>query len=59
LQISAQYSVPVAILRAVSDNPAAGISPLDVGSDSSPNKWLENTAEISKQFPAIVKLLVS
>lgn len=59
LQISAQYSVPVAILRAVSDNPAAGISPLDVSSDSSPNKWLENTAKISTQFPAIVKLLVS
>ena len=59
LQVSAQFSVPVAILRVVSDNPAAGISPLDVGSDSSPNKWLENTAKISTQFPAIVKILVS
>jgi hypothetical protein len=59
MQTLAKTKTPVAILRAVSDNPAAGISPLDVGSDSSPNKWLENTAKISTQFPAIVKLLVS
>lgn len=51
--------IPAAILRVVSDNPANGISPLDSGNDSQVNKWVENTAKISKLFPDIVKILLS
>ncbi len=59
MQTLAKTKTPVAILRAVSDNPTAGISPLSTDSGSFANKWLENTAEISKRFPAIIKILVS
>lgn len=59
LQTLAKTKVSAAILRAVSDNPANGISPLDIGTDSQVNKWIENTAKISKLFPPIVKILVS
>jgi nucleoside phosphorylase len=59
MQTLAKTKTPAAILRAVSDNPAAGISPLDTNSGTFANKWIENTAEISKHFPAVLKILVS
>lgn len=53
------YHIPTAILKAISDNPAAGISPFDKENGSSLNKWKENTAKISTTFTAIAKLLLS
>lgn len=59
MQTLAKTKTPAAILRAVSDNPAAGVLPLDTNSGTFANKWIENTAEISKHFPAVLKILVS
>lgn len=59
LRQAAVHHIPTAILKAVSDNPAAGISPFDKSKNSSLNKWAENTAKISADFLAIVKLLLS
>lgn len=59
LQQAAIHHIPTAILKVISDNPAAGISPLDKETNSSLNKWSENTAKISTYFSAIAKLLLS
>ncbi|MCH5149304.1 MAG: hypothetical protein J1G30_01445 [Spirochaetales bacterium] len=53
------HHVPTAILKVVSDNPAAGLSPFDAKTNSSVNRWAENTAKISSDFLAIAKLLLS
>lgn len=59
LQQAEIYHIPTAVLKVVSDNPAAGLSPLDIETNSSVNRWIENTAKISVDFSVIAKLLLS